>query len=124
MARDDLDLVMDKHAVAPALVDYAEPWSAGRVLRILATNKAQTSTSYSLPQSSGLSWQKLCLLQQVTQHRRLACAICGLMAAALCYYGCFLALGLAIAALGPALLALAENTGSSVRSAPHGPDCG
>lgn len=54
MARDDLDLVMDKHhAVAPALVDYAEPWSAGRVLRILATNKAQTSTSYSLPQSSG-----------------------------------------------------------------------
>ena len=53
MARDDLDLVMDKHAVAPALVDYAEPWSAGRVLRILATNKAQISTSYSLPQSSG-----------------------------------------------------------------------
>ncbi|ELR17151.1 transporter, major facilitator subfamily protein [Acanthamoeba castellanii str. Neff] len=72
MARGDL--VLDQQ-VAPALVDYAEPWSAGRVLRILATNKAQTT---------------------------------------LCYYGCFLALGLAIAALGPALLALAENTGSSV----------
>lgn len=36
------------------------------------------------------------------------------MTAALCYYGCFLALGLAIAALGPSLLALANNTGSTV----------
>jgi hypothetical protein len=43
MARDD-----SKEAPPTTpLIDYAEPWSAGRVLRILASNKAQTSTSTS-----------------------------------------------------------------------------
>jgi hypothetical protein len=40
MARDDSK---DAPLTTP-LIDYAEPWSAGKVLRILASNKAQTST--------------------------------------------------------------------------------